>query len=71
MFWSNSGHMGLMGLWWIVILAAIAAAIWFGAAASRGRHGQETSAEHRLKERYADGEIDRATFERTLADLRK
>lgn len=71
MFWGNGGHMGLMGLWWIVILAAIAAAVWFGTAAGRGRHGQDQSAERRLKERYADGEIDRATFERMLADLRK
>jgi uncharacterized membrane protein len=70
MYWSTGGHMGLMGLWWIVGLAAIIAAAWFGAAGRR-RRGEETSAEEKLKERYADGKIDRATFERMLADIRR
>lgn len=71
MFWGSGGHMGLMGLWWIVVLAAVVAAAWFGAAAAgRRRRGEEASAEEKLKKRYADGKIDRDTFERMLSDIR-
>ena len=71
MYWSAGGHMGLMGVGWIILLAVIAVAAWIGAAAGRRRRHEKTSAEERLKERYADGKIDRSTFERMLMDLRR
>lgn len=61
--------MGIMGLWWIIIIAALFAVVWVAASAGRGQGS--SAAEKRLKERYATGEIDRATYERMLADLRK
>jgi len=63
--------MGFMGLWWIVILAVVVVVVWLAASVGRGREVRGSSAEARLKERYAAGEIDRATYERMLADLRK
>jgi hypothetical protein len=35
MQWATGGHMGLMSTWWIVIVAALIALIWF-AAVGRG-----------------------------------
>jgi len=63
--------MGFMGIWWIVILAGLAAVVWVVAAAASGRGNRGSAAEQRLKERYAAGEIDRATYEQVLAELRK
>jgi len=63
--------MGFMGFWWILILAAVLGAVWFAASAGRGRGMRNFSAEERLKERYAAGEIDQATYERMLRDLRR
>jgi len=72
MNWTGGGHMGFMGLWWILILVALVAVVWVAASAGRRVRGAGTlSAEQRLKERYAAGEIDRMTYERMLADLRK
>lgn len=69
MDWTAGSHMGSMGLWWIVIIVALFAVVWVAASAGRG---QGTSmAEKRLKQRYAAGEIDRPTYERMLADLRR
>jgi len=63
--------MGFMGLWWILILAVLVALVWGVASAGRSRGIRDSSAEQRLKERYADGEIDRETYERMLAEIRK
>lgn len=61
--------MGFMGFGWLPVLVALAAVVCVVTAAGRGRG--ESAAEQRLKERYAAGEVDRATYERMLADLRK
>lgn len=71
MDWTWGGHMGLMGLWWILILVAIGAVVWFAAAAGRGRGTGDASAEQQLKKRYAAGEIDRESYQRMLDDLRR
>jgi len=63
--------MGFMGFWWILGLVALVAVVWVAATAARGRGTTRSSAEQRLKERYAAGEIDRGTYERVLAELRK
>jgi len=44
---------------------------WGIALAGHGRAMRDSSAEQRLKERYAGGEIDRETYERMLVDIRK
>jgi putative membrane protein len=62
---------GWMGLWWILIIAAIAAVIGFAVVASRRGGASRASPEQALKRRYANGEIDRETYERTLSDLRR
>ena len=65
-------HTGGMGLWWLVILALIVAAVW---AVGRRRGGRSAtpseSPEGILKQRYARREIDREEYERRLSDLRK
>jgi uncharacterized membrane protein len=77
MGWNAGSHMGFMGFtgfmgfWWIFALIALVAVIWVTAVALRGRGIRGSSAEERLKERYAAGEIDRATYEQVLAELRK
>ena len=48
MHWNGDWHMGGMGLWWLLIIAAVGLVLWF--AARRGRGGQE-SPEQMLKRR--------------------
>lgn len=71
MHWDDWHMGGWMGLWWILIIAAIVAVIWFAVAASRRGGESRESPEQALKRRYANGEIDRETYERMLSDLRK
>lgn len=70
MYWNQGGHMAFMWLWWVLILAAVPAAFWFGTKVRRGGRGLDESPEQRLKMRYAAGEIDGATFHRMLLELR-
>lgn len=63
--------MGWMGFWWIFLLLVILAAVSYAVSAARGSDAMGASAENILKRRYADGEIDRETYERMLDDLRK
>lgn len=69
MHWNGDWHMGWMGLGWILIIAAVVAVVWF--AVTRGGGNGHESPEQILKRRYANGEIDRQTFERILGDLRR
>lgn len=71
MDWIAGGHMGFMGLWWVLILAVLITLVGCIALAGHGRGMRNSSAEQRLKERYAGGEIDRETYERMLVDIRK
>jgi len=62
------GAMGLMGVFWIVVLGLI---IWAVVAAARGAGqagGSESSLEI-LKKRYARGEINKAEYEEKKKDL--
>lgn len=63
--------MGWMGFWWIFIVLVIVAGLWYAVSAARQGDANGASAEDILKGRYANGEIDRETYERMLADLRK
>lgn len=73
------GHMGwggglIMMLFWLVVLAAILWIVW--TMARRGGLGsgparREDGAEALLRERYARGEIDEATYRRMLDELRR
>lgn len=62
--------MGLMAIWWILVVVALVALGWFIAVA-RGRGSVGLDAERRLKRRYAAGEIDRGIYQRMLEDLRR
>ncbi len=66
----GAGHMGWMGLWWILGLAALVALVWVVVRIS-GAASRENSPEGILKSRYARGEIDREEYQRRLEDLRK
>lgn len=71
MHW-DGWHMGGMWLWWLLVIATVAAAIWFVTRTSRpGGSTSEESPEQILKRRYAKGEIDKDTYQEMLADLRK
>lgn len=63
-----------MGLFWILVLAALVAVVW--RLVGVGRRTQDAGSPGRrpediLKARYARGEIDRETYMRTLDDLHR
>lgn len=66
--------MGWMALWWLLGIALIVLLVWALVTRlpfSGGQGGSGESPEQILKRRYAKGEIDRDTYERMLADLKK
>jgi len=67
MMWDMSGMMAPMVLGWIVVIAAIVAAVWWLA---RGlRPSRRNSALEILRERYARGEISKEEYESRRRDL--
>jgi putative membrane protein len=71
MHWNSDWHMGWMGMWWILIVPVVIAVVWFALSAARRRNnGAQESPEQVLKRRYAKGEIDHATFQRILTELK-
>jgi len=67
-WWNGDGHMGWMGIWWIVGAAVI---LWALLRSSRGSvSGSRQSPEQLLKRRYAKGEIDHETYQRMLRELK-
>ena len=71
-WWNGGGHMGGMGIWWIVGAALIAAVVWALLRSSRRpTNGSSESPEQVLKRRYAKGEIDHATYQRMLTELKR
>ena len=70
--WNGVGHMGGMWLWWIVGIAIVAAVFWaMVRTSSRTGANGGASAEELLKRRYANGEIDKESYEKRLRDLRQ
>ncbi len=75
MHWGDDWHMGWMGLWWIVILVAVVGVFWLVLTTARRGSNPDSSRdrespEDAVKRRYAEGEIDRDTYEQMLTDLR-
>ena len=64
----------MMMFWWVLILALVVAAIWWQArgrrTAKREEPGDDRS-ESILRERFARGEIDEATYRQQLTELRR
>ncbi|MCJ7488658.1 MAG: hypothetical protein MUO87_00720 [Thermoplasmata archaeon] len=57
---------------WLLIIAVLALVVWFALSAARRRgDGAQGSPEQVLKRHFANGEIDSATYERKLEELRK
>ena len=71
------GHMGwggwMMMFWWVLILALVVAAIWWQARRRRPKREEpgDDRAEGILRERFARGEIDEATYRQQLTELRR
>jgi uncharacterized membrane protein len=64
--------MGLMAIWWILGFAVLAALAWAFLRVNRGGGASvRESPEQILKRRYAGGEIDRETYQRMVADVRR
>ncbi len=70
-WWHGDWHMGWMAIWWILGLALVAIVAWALLSSARSRGGARESPEEVLKRRYAEGEIDRDTYQRMLADLER
>lgn len=64
------GFMGF-GMWfgWLVVVAPVAAVVWFAARTARGTTA--SSARDILDQRYARGEIGRDEYEQKRRDLQR
>jgi putative membrane protein len=74
MHWYGGGFMGmgLMWVFWVVVVALIAYLIIRAAGSSgSGTGGGGDSPEAILKRRYAKGEINKEQYEQMLQDLRR
>lgn len=73
-WWDHSGWywaMGLHGLFWVALIAAVVALIVVLTRSSRsGDRGSDVSARSALDLRYARGEIDRGEYLERKRDLR-
>jgi uncharacterized membrane protein len=67
---SYSWSMGVIGMWWLLLLVVLAVALGV-AAWYRREHGSPREATRVLKQRYAEGQIDRQTYLRMLEELRR
>lgn len=67
MMWGMSGVMAFMILAWVVVIAAIVAAVWWGVRSMRSN--PRNAALDILRERYARGEISREEYESLRRDL--
>lgn len=69
------GHMGWGGGWmmwaWLVVLLAVLWGAWTMLRRGSGTGRAGDGAEALLRERYARGEIDEATYRRMLDELRR
>ena len=69
--WPMMMGMFFWGLFWLVLfgVAAWAFVHWFAGSATNTIRGREPSALEILRQRYARGEIDTATFEQMMVHL--
>ncbi len=70
-WWPMAWPMFGMAMWWILLLLLIFAVWYFASGKGSGSAAPPETPEEILKKRYAKGEIDRDTYEKMLADLRK
>ena len=68
--WHGFGG-GMMWIFWILILLAMAGFVAFAARQGGGSGKREKSALEILQERYARGEIDREEFRQMRDDLKQ
>lgn len=71
MWWWMPAGMLLVGVFWVVVIVAIVAAVWvlLGRRAPSGASPSPDRALEILRERYARGEINREEFESRRRDL--
>lgn len=62
------GIMGMIGMWLIIALVVVGA-IWIWSRSPRRGAWPSRDAEQVLRERYARGEIDDASYQRMVAQL--
>jgi putative membrane protein len=69
--WMMDGWMGFGGMWfgWLLVIALVAAVVWFVARGARGSN--QPSALDVLDQRYARGEIGREEYEQKRRDLQR
>lgn len=67
MMWGMSGMMAVMVLGWLLVIAAIVAAVWW--LTQHRRPTPRNGALDILRERYARGEISREEYESRRRDL--
>lgn len=69
--WHHDGwYMGWMWIWWALVAAGLALAVFF--LVSQRRAGPPGEPPERVvKRRYARGEIDRETYRQMLDDLQR
>jgi putative membrane protein len=69
--WNGDGHMGWMGIWWILGAAVLPVVVWaLLKSARRPTAGRGESPEDIVERRYANGEIDQEIYQRMLTDLK-
>lgn len=68
--WMLGGMWLVSGLWWTLIIAGLVFIVWW-LAGGRGddKTSRDESSLELLKRRYANGEIDRQTFESMKKDM--
>jgi uncharacterized membrane protein len=71
MYWYDSGfYVGWATIWAVLGIVALTFIAWLVLRAAAPRQARPDSAEDVVRKRYADGDIDRKTYKRMLAELR-
>ena len=68
--WMMSGMWLMSGLFWLLIIAGVVLLVrWLARRPDQGKTSLDDSPAEILKRRYANGKIDRETFEKMKQDL--
>ena len=71
MNWYDSGfYLGWPTIWAVLGIVGLTFIAWLTLRAAAPRQSRSDSAEDVIRRQYADGDIDRKTFKRMLAELR-